>query len=191
MSGRHVDPIGGLYAEVLGEVAWERGGETLLKEVGEALIAFGRAWAADRTLRAFFLSAMVEEDKKRQALRKLLEPMPPLMKDFIRLLIRRGRGHLIDRVAEAFEEYVDKKLGRVQVTLSTATPVPEEQKALWMDRLRASLGKEPVLEHVVKPELIAGAVLQVGGTVADGSARRQLAELKERVRERGKHAIQA
>ena len=191
MSARHVDPLGALYAEVLGDVAWERGGEPLVKEVGEALSAFGSAWAQDRTLRAFFLSAQVKKDDKRAALLKILEPMPSLMRDFIRLLIRRGRGHLIDRVATAFEEYLDEKLGRVQVTLSTATPVPEEQKALWMDRLRASLGKEPVLEHVVKPELVAGAVLQVGGTVADGSARRQLQELTERVRERGKHAIQA
>lgn len=191
MSRRHVDPVGALYAEVLGEVAWERGGEALLREVGEALSAFGGAWARSRSLRAFFLSAMVERGKKKAALKKLLEPMPPLMKDFIRLLIRRGRGQLIDRVAVAYEEYMDRRLGRVQVTLTTATPVSDDQKAQWMDLLRASTGKEPVLEHVVKPELIAGAVLQVGATIADGSARRQLNELKERVRERGKDAIQA
>ena len=191
MSGRHVDPLGSLYAEVLGEVAWERGGEALLREVGDALSALGQAWATQRTLRAYFLSAMVKQDEKRAALARMLEPFPPLFKNFLRLLLRRGRGQLIDRVAVAFEEYMDRKLGRVPVTLATATPVDEEQMAAWTARLREATGKEPVLEHVVKPELIAGAVLQVGDTVADGSARRRLSELKSRVRERGKHALQA
>jgi len=191
MSSRHVDPVGALYAEVLGEVAWEQGGETLLCEVGDALSALGEAWATNRTLRAFFLSAMVPQDQKREALARLLEPMPLLFRQFVRLLMRRGRGRIVDRVAFAFEEYMDRKLGRVQVTLTTATPIEDAQKEAWIVDLRAATGKEPVLHTEVKPELVAGAVLQVGDTIADGSARRRLNELKARVRERGKHALQA
>jgi len=191
MSGRHVDPVGALYAEVLGEVAWEQGGETLLRDVGDALTALGRAWATQRTLRAYFLSAMVPQQEKRAALGRLLDPMPVLMRQFMRLLMRRGRGRLVDRVAIAFEDYMDRKLGRVQVTLSTAVPIEETQKAAWIQDLRAATGREPVLHTEVKPELIAGAVLQVGDTIADGSARRRLSEMKAHLRERGKHALQA
>ncbi len=191
MSKRQVDPIGALYAEVLGEVAWDQGGEALLVEVGEALSALGGAWATERTLRAFFLSAMVPQDQKRDALARLLEPMPPLLRHFIRLLMRRGRGSIVDRVALAFEDYMDRKLGRVQVTLTTATPIDDAQKEAWIAELRTATGKEPVFHTEVKPELIAGAVLQVGDTIADGSARRRLNEFKVRIREKGKHAIQA
>ena len=191
MNRRQVDPHGALYAEVLGEVAWEQGGEPLLREVGEALSALGQAWATERTMRAFFLSAMVPKERKQATLARLLEPMPPLLRDFMGLLMRRRRGRIMDRVAIAFEDYMDRKLGRVQVTLSTAVPVEEEQRAAWIAELREATGKEPVLHTQVKPELVAGAVLQVGDTIADGSARRRLNEFKARVRERGKHALQA
>ena len=191
MSGRHVDPLGALYAEVLGEVAWERGGEELLREVGDALSALGHVWATDRMLRAYFLSAMVPEQEKQQSLARLMDALPPLVRDFMKLLMRRGRGRIVDRVALAFEDYMDRKLGRIQVTLSTATPIEDTQKEAWIADLRAATGKEPVLHTEVKPELIAGAVLQVGDTIADGSARHRLNELKARVRERGKHALQA
>ena len=191
MSGRHVDPLGALYAEVLGEVAWAQGGEPLLREVGDALSPLGEAWANERMLRAYFLSAMVKADQKRAALRKLLEGAPPIFRNFVRLLLRRGRGRILDKVAVAYEDFVDRKLGRVQVTLTSATPVSAEQEAAWVDRLRETLGREPVLSTHVKPELVAGAILQVDGTVADGSARRRLNELKVRIRERGKHALQA
>ena len=191
MSGRHVDPLGALYAEVLGEVAWERGGEEQLREVGEALSALGHVWATDRTLRAYFLSAMVPQEEKQRSLARLLEALPPLLQDFMRLLMRRGRGRIVDRVALAFEDYMDRKLGRVQVTLTSATPIEDAQKEAWIAELRTATGMEPVLRTEVKPELIAGAVLQVGDTIADGSARRRLNELKARVRDRGKHALQA
>lgn len=191
MSGRHVDPLGALYAEVLGEVAWEQGGEPLLREVGDALSALGQVWANERVLRAYFLSGMVPQEEKRKSMRRLLEPLPLLIRQFMRLLMRRGRGRIVDSVAFAFEDYMDTKLGRVQVTLTSATPIDEAQKEAWIAELRAATGKEPVLRTEVKPELIAGAVLQVGDTIADGSARRRLNELKARVRERGKHALQA
>ena len=191
MSHRQVDPVGALYAEVLGEVAWEQGGETLLSDVGDALSALGQAWSTNRTLRAYFLSGMVPQGEKRASLARLLEPMPLLIRHFMRLLMRRGRGRIVDRVAIAFEDYMDRKLGRIQVTLTSATPIDEAQKEAWIAQLRAATGKEPVLHTEVKPELVAGAVLQVGDTIADGSARRRLNELKLRVRERGQHALQA
>ena len=190
MSGRHVDPLAATYAEVLGQVADERGGEALLREVGDALSALGQAWADNRDLRAYFLSAMVKEDEKEKAFTALLSPLPELLQDFVRLCTRRGRGRMIDKIAIAYQAFLDERLGRVPVTLTTATPVPEDRVKAWSDKIQAALGKEPVLHHVVKPELIAGATMRVGDVVVDGSARHRLAVLRQRVRERGKHALQ-
>lgn len=191
MSTRHVDPLAAVYAEALGQVADARGGEELLREVGEALSALGTAWADDRHLRAYFLSAMVKEEQKRTSLAKLLEGLPPLLADFVQVLMRHGRGRNIDKVAVAFEAWLDQRLGRVPVTLATATEVPEGKVQEWADRIRAATNKEPLMEHVVKPELLSGATIRVGDRVLDGSGRRLLADLRQRVKERGKHAIQA
>ncbi len=191
MKIRHVDPLATTYAEALADVAEARGGEALLREIGSALTGLGAAWAEHRNLRAYFLSAMVPKDEKQESLAKLLADFPPLLVDFMHLLLRRGRGRIIDKAAIAYDALLDERLGRVQVTLTTATTVDAEQLVAWTERLRAAVGKEPIIQHVVKPELIAGATLQVGDSIADGSGSRQLADFRKHVRERGRHALQA
>jgi len=191
VSTRHVDPLAATYAEVLGTVADARGGEALIQDVADALTALGEVWREDRNLRAFFLSGMVSEDEKRAALKKLLEPFPELLQDFVRLLIRRQRGRIIDQVAIAYQVWLDDRLGHVRVRLATAAPVPPERVAAWMDAIHRATQRRPVLDLVVRPELIAGATLEVGSFVVDGSAEHWLAEFKRRISERGKHALQA
>ena len=65
------------------------------------------------------------------------------------------------------------------------------ETAAFTERLRAAIGKEPVLTHHVRPGLIGGAVLRVGDVVADGSVRRRLTELTSRIRLAGDHALAA
>ena len=189
--GRHVDPLAAVYADALGQVADERGGPELLQEVGEALTALGQAWAQDRYLRAYFLSAMVKQEQKEESLAKLLDTLPPILSDFVRVMIHHGRGRNIDMVANAFEAWLDERLGRVPVKITTATETTDEQLEVWKERIRQAMGKDPVLEHAVNPALIAGATIRVGDLVVDGSARKKLADLRQSVMERGTDAIQA
>ena len=191
MEGRHVDPLGAVYAEALAEVAEAEGGLELVKDVGERLWSLGGAWNTDRTLRAYFMSAEVPSREKEASLDKLASEQPKVLGNFLRLLHRRGRLHILPLVADAFEAILDKLLGRVPVTLSTATVVPEDMMNKWVDQLRTATGKEPLLRHVVRPELVAGAVLQVGGRVVDGSSRRRIADFLKQMKERAKHEVQA
>src|SRR5207253_11251153 len=85
----------------------------------------------------------------------------------------------------AFRAILDRKLGRVPVTLSTAAPLAPGQLERISARLKAALGKEPVMAHEVRPALLGGAVLRVGDVVADGSVRRSLADLRARIERAG------
>ncbi len=53
------------------------------------------------------------------------------------------------------------------------------------------VGGEPVLEQVVDPELIGGAVVRVGDTVYDGSVANQLQNLRQQMIDRSVHEIQS
>jgi len=186
-----VAPLARVYAEALGQAADTRGGEDLVREIGDALLALGKAWAEDEALRAYFLSALVKAGPREDALERWLAPLPPLLGDFVRVLFRHGRGEVLAAAAEAYRSWMDQRLGRVPVRLATATSVDPGRLEAWTARLREVLGKEPILRHVVDPDLIAGATLRVGDVVVDGSARRQLRELERHVQERGTHALQA
>jgi F-type H+-transporting ATPase subunit delta len=191
MRGRRVDPLGAVYADALAGAVEAAGGLDLLREVGERLEALGAAWLADRTLRAYFLSAEVTAREKEAVLGRLADPQPHVLGNFLRLLLRRGRLDRLPEIVEAYEAVLDDRLGRVPVTLTTAMPVPEDMLRAWTERLRTATGREPLVRHQVRADLLSGAVVQVGDVIADGSGRRRLAEWKHQIIERGTHALQA
>jgi F-type H+-transporting ATPase subunit delta len=180
------------YAEALAEAAESKG---LLAGVGDRFFAVSDAWRADRELRAFFLSGAVGRQAKRAALERLRPTAGDLVADFLQVLLRRHRLFLLPETAAAFRAILDRRLGRVPVVLETATAVSPDDLDAWRGRLRASIGKEPVLTHRVRPALIGGAVIRVGDVVADASVRRRLRELRDRTvrasRERSTHALPA
>lgn len=187
MAQVHASPGALVYARALAEVAEAKGGIDALREVGERLGALANAWREDGTLRAYFLSASISSEKKQETLGRLVADLTPrMLPNFIKLLAQRGRLGLIEEISDGFRELLDAKLGRVPVTITTAVPVNETDFRGWVEKIRASIGGEPVVQHIVKPEIVAGAIIRVGDRVMDGSASRRLDELRESIIQRGK-----
>lgn len=178
VSGAHA------YAQALFQASEAAGRLEAARAAGEALAALGAAWSADRRLRGFFLASEVTGPVKRATLDRLAAGLPGLTGNFLRLLLAKGRLALLPQVAEAYTALLDQRLNRVPVVLSTAVPMPAEQLARWAESIRSATGREAVLKNVVKPELVAGAVVRIGDMIADGSARRRLAELEQNIIER-------
>ena len=192
MSSQRLDSLAAVYAEALAEAAEARGGEALLREVGEALDAWGKVWTERRDVRAYFLSSFTPRTRRDETLSRWISGGPDLFQDFVRLLIRRGRGRHLGEVAKAYAEILDQRLRRVPVVLTTALPLPEGRLEDFTERLRKATGQEPVVRHVVDPDLVAGAVLRVGDAMVDGSIRRRIREALQFLRERSKlHALQS
>ncbi len=186
MSAAHASPGAAVYAKALAEAAEAAGGLDEMRSIGEALDAIGEAWEKDKVFRAFFLSAEIASTDKGVAMDKLTSAgFPRLVANFLRLAYRRGRLALLPEMAYAYRELLDEKLGRVPVTITTAAYVDPDRLATWKEQIRAAVSGEPVVEHVVRPEIIAGAIIRVGDRVMDGSGRRHLAELEQRIVQRG------
>lgn len=194
MSAAHASPGAFVYARALMEVVEADGGETALREVGDRLAALGKAWSSDSTLRAYFLSANVGDEEKAATLGRWADDQgSKTLGNFLRMLHAKERLGLLDELADAFTSLLDERLGRVPVTITTAVPVSEADFRTWTDQIRAVVGGEPVIEHVVDPAIVAGALIRVGDQVLDGSVRRRLNELRQSIIERGKqtHALQS
>ena len=80
---------------------------------------------------------------------------------------------------------------RVRVQVITAEPLSPELEAKLRISLRAMLGGEPLMETVVDPTLIGGAVLKIGDTVYDGSIANQLNTLRQEMMDWSAHEIQS
>ena len=175
--------IGSVYADALAAAAEGAG---LMTQVGEEIAGFSSVWRRDKDVRDFFLSGAVSKAAKSKAIDAAARGRASdVFANFLHVLLHRGRLWLLPGAADAYRALLDKRLGRVPVQLSTAAPVSSQDLDAWRERLRASLGKEPILMHDVRPALIGGAVLRVGDTVADGSVRRRLADLRAQLSRAG------
>jgi F-type H+-transporting ATPase subunit delta len=109
----------------------------------------------------------------------------PIVSNFLRVLNRHGRlGVLAAIVSQARAEW-DRKQGRRRVTVRSAVPLDDGQKAALEVRLSSLIGAGTAqVKHEVDPSLIAGLVIQVGDDVYDASVRTRLNQLRDRLLER-------
>lgn len=170
------------YAEALFEAARERDElEGVLEDVQE----FVAALKESEELGLFFFGGQVPEREKRRAIDALTKDMRLSTTNFLKVLVDNGREHLVEDITRRYEDLVEEHLGRIEVEVTTAVELSDDD----VDRLRERLGKvlegrEVVLETSVDPDLIGGAVFRFGGQMMDGSIRGRLESLREGMFER-------
>ena len=170
------------YAGALFEAARERSElEDVLSDLGE----FVSALHESEELRLFFYGGQVPERQKRRAIDGLTEGMKTSTTNFLKVLVDNGREEIVEEALGRYEQLVKEHLGKIEVGVTTAVELSQEQLDRLKERLKGTLeGKEVVLETNVDPELIGGAVFRFGGRMMDGSVRGRLESLREGMLER-------
>jgi F-type H+-transporting ATPase subunit delta len=170
------------YAEALFGAARDQGE---LEEVLSDLGGFVEAMLGSEELRLFFFGGQIPERQKRKALDGLTEGMKTTTTNFLKVLVDNGREEILEEVLARYEELVKEHLGRIEVKVTTAVDLSDEQLDRLKERLGAVLeGREIILENNVDPELVGGAVFRYGGRLMDGSIRGRLESLREGMLER-------
>ena len=174
-------------------------GETIARNYAEALLALARkagdlqGWGAmigdvadamqrDIKLRRFLESPRVSAQQKNDLLAKAFQDrMPRLFVRFLQSMVSHRRQMLIPEVSIAYASLLDDVLGRIHARVTVARPsTPEEEQAIAR-QLTAALGKQVVPHVTVNPAIGGGVVVRVGDTVMDGSVRRRLSTLRQRM----------
>ncbi len=170
--------IAGRYAQALFDLSLRQGS---VEEVAAEVQALLNLYRESRLLRSILESPIYTGPRKTSWLRPLLESrLSPLMWNFIVLLIRRGREHLLNETCEAFIAIYDAYKKRVRAYLRSAQPLSDTLKTSLAEKLRTVLGaNEVLLTEKVEPALIGGFILEVGTQVADLSVRGQLREIQK------------
>jgi F-type H+-transporting ATPase subunit delta len=170
------------YAEALFEAARER---EELEEVLENLRDFVSALEESEELRFFFYGGLIPEREKRRAIDALTEGMALSTTNFLKVLSDNGREEILEEVLLRYEELVTEHLGRVEVEVTTAVELSEEELDRVKERLGTLLeGREVILHSSVDPNILGGAVFRFGGRMVDGSVRGRLESLREEMLER-------
>jgi F-type H+-transporting ATPase subunit delta len=105
----------------------------------------------------------------------------PVVARFVRVLNRHGRLGLLGTIVQQARQMWDRRQNRRQVTVRSAAPLDDGQRAALRDRLATMLAAEPVVRYEVDPALIGGLVVQAGDVVYDTSVRAQLERMRREI----------
>ena len=140
------------------------------------------AVSGDATLRHFLESPRVSVTQKRELLgRAFQDRVPTLFLRFLQTVVTKGRQLLLPEIATEYRALLDEAEGRVHARVTFARPVSDAERDAVAAGLSKRLGKEVVPHVTINPEIIGGVVVRVGDQVMDGSVRRRMRLLRERL----------
>ena len=173
--------IGRNYAETLLVLAGRSGGEAQ-EQWGALIEELAGAMRQDKRLRTFLESPKIAAAQKIEVLGKALgKRVPAPFMRFLEILVAKRRQMLIPSIATEYRALIDASEDRVHVNVTVARePAGTEREALTQ-QLSRLFGKRVVPHISLNPAILGGIIVKVGDTVMDGSVRRRLATLRNRM----------
>jgi F-type H+-transporting ATPase subunit delta len=186
------DALARIYAKSLFDLAQAHGGQQAIESTLAELEEIMELARSDARFSEFMSSRILPTDSRRESLRKIFKGRASeVVLNFLLVLNEKGRlGHFIPIVA-AFDQLVQEAFGRVEVDVYTASPISHQELAMIQDRLRASLGKEPIVHPYTDGSMIGGLKLQIGDQLIDASVATSLRKLRDRLNVEGAAQLRA
>jgi F-type H+-transporting ATPase subunit delta len=129
-------------------------------------------------LDALLTNPETESSVKADVLDRVLGEADELTRNFLRLLVEKGRAAEIREVVEEFEALVASQEGVLDVELTTASQLSDEEFGRIVGRIEQASGRRVQATRSVDPDLIGGLVLQAGSMRLDASVRGRLERLR-------------
>ena len=171
--------IGRNYAEALLALAGKDGD---VEQWGQLLDGIATAMREDQTLRTFLESPKLAAGQKIDILEKALgRRVPRLFLRFVETVIQKRRQMLIPAIAIEYQALIDESENRLHANVTVARQPAEREKDALARQLSRLFGKR-VIPHIFhNPAILGGVIVRVGDTVMDGSVRKRLSVLKQRM----------
>lgn len=186
------DALSRVYASALFDLAMGQGGQAGIEHtLGELeeLIELARTQPA---FGEFLSSRILAADSRGKSLERILTGrVSDLTRNFLLTLNAKGRLASLPGIVAAFDEKVQEAFGRVEVDVYTASPISPEDLSAIRDRLRATLGKDPIVHPYTDRGMIGGLKLQIGDRLIDASIATRLRKMRDRFDEHGLAKLRA
>ena len=163
------------YARALFEAAKDEG---RLEPVHEQLADFVAAVDQVEELRAVLENPELDSRSKAALLDQVLGDADELVRNFVRLVVEKGRAGELHEIAREFEALVAKDQGILDVELTTAVELSEQEFDDLVSRVGQASGRKVRASRTVDPSLVGGLVLQIGSRRLDASIRGRLDRLR-------------
>jgi len=164
-----------IYASALFDAAKESG---QLQVVRDELASFVDTLEQVPELDAVLRNPQLDPRAKTAVLEDLLGDTNQLVRNFLLLVVEKGRAHEIAVMQREFEELWRRERGILEVELTTAFELSPEERSSIIEQIRQASGRQVEATSSVDPDLIGGLVLQAGSMRVDASVRGRLERLR-------------
>jgi len=153
------------------------------KQVEEQVVGVAGVLMGHGDLWGVLTNPTVPSPKKRAILEALLPQLGlhPVVSKLMLLLAHRDRLVLLPDLVEAYRSRLLDHFKVVRARVTTAVPLSESAAGQLRQNLGRLTGRTVDMTSTIDPSLIGGVVAQIGSTVYDGSVRRQLERLREKL----------
>ena len=161
------------YAQALLSIAQSKDSVDELSQTAAELINLLKA---SDSLSEFLANPLLSDETKKGVLTQVLgEDTNLQMKNFLMLLVDKGRIYLIEPILQQFQSQVRELRQTVLAEVISAVELTDEQKDTVRQRVTSITQANAVeLETRVDPDLLGGVIIQIGSQVLDASLRGQL-----------------
>lgn len=122
---------------------------------------------------------LTSEQKAQAMISVCEEQMDDSAQNFIVLLAENQRLALLPKISEQFEQLKASQQKSVDVNVTTAFDLGEQQQQKLTQALSSKLGREVSLTTEIDKSIIGGVIVRTEDMVIDGSIRARLAKLAE------------
>ena len=172
-----------IYANALFDAAKD---DRRLEDVQRELREFQEAVGQVPELRALIENPELDTRQRTEALRAVLANADELVRNFLLLVTEKGRAHELDDIVDEFERLVAREEGILDVELTTAYELSDEEAQNILGRIEGASGRKLRATRKVDPTLIGGFVLEAGSHRVDASVRSRLEVLRRQLTKTGR-----
>ena len=180
METTHHSPTVLSYAASVLELAEEQG---QAEPVGQEFARIGEVLEQNPTFARFLADPGISHAERDRVLADAFGGghASPLVWNFIRVLLAKGRLGLLGEIATAYGDLYDERHGKVELDVTVAKRLSPDELENVRRQVGAALKKDAVVHQYVDESLIGGMVLRVGDRLVDGSVKGQLAAMKRQM----------
>ena len=131
----------------------------------------------------FLASPGIPKEERTAALEEAFaSAVPEYVLSFLKVLCERGNIRSLNDCVKAYHQLLDVQKQFSRAKIISAVPLTDQQKERLKQKLEQKSGHTILPEYLVDPTLLGGMVVEMDGSVIDGSLQYQLQQVKEVIR---------
>ncbi|MFI5358647.1 MAG: ATP synthase F1 subunit delta [Halanaerobiales bacterium] len=101
--------------------------------------------------------------------------------NFLKLLTDRRRESYLEAIYQDYLDLLNKEENILEIEVFSAISLPDDLRNKLVEKLTALTGSRISIKEKVDPEIIGGLILKIGDRIIDGSIRKDLEALKNKI----------